>query len=141
MLKSCVTEDAELVDPTGRWQGVAGLAERIGRYQSAAPDTEVVTPSGVDAHSELVRYAWKIIDRQGHDGPPARPMPTTRGTLITPRHEPTPIPCGLSPFVGKATSRASSLHRPEPLRPVLAPIRSGRGVAAPKFGAATRSIG
>jgi hypothetical protein len=42
-------------------------------------------------------------------------------------------PSRVSCFVGKATSRASSLHRPEPLRPVLAPIRSGRGVAAPKL--------
>jgi hypothetical protein len=46
---------------------VAGLAERIGRYHSAAPNTEVVTASGVDAHNDLVRYAWKIIDRQGDD--------------------------------------------------------------------------
>jgi hypothetical protein len=49
MLERCVTDDAVLVDPTGRWEGVPGLAERIGRYQSAAPDTEVVTASGVDA--------------------------------------------------------------------------------------------
>ena len=45
---------------------MAGLAERIGRHQSAEPDTEVVTASGVDAHNDLVRYAWKIIDRYGH---------------------------------------------------------------------------
>ena len=67
LLERSVTDDAVLVDPTGRWQGVARLAERIGRYQSAAPDTEVVTASGVDAHNDLVRYAWKIIDRHGDD--------------------------------------------------------------------------
>ena len=67
ILERCVTDDAVLVDPTGRWEGVPGLAERIGRYQSAAPDTEVVTASGVDAHNDLVRYAWKIVDRQRHD--------------------------------------------------------------------------
>ena len=49
MLERCVTDDALLVDPTGRWEGVPGLAERIGRYRSVAPDTEVVTASGVDA--------------------------------------------------------------------------------------------
>ena len=37
MLERSVTDDAVLVDPAGRWEGVAGLAERIGRYQSAAP--------------------------------------------------------------------------------------------------------
>ena len=67
MLERSVTDDAVLVDPTGRWEGVPGLAERIGRYQSAAPGTEVVTASGVDAHTDLVGYAWKIVDRQGHD--------------------------------------------------------------------------
>lgn len=66
ILERCVTDDAVLVDPTGRWQGVSGLAERIGRYQAAAPGTEVVTASGIDAHNDLVRYAWKIVDRQGH---------------------------------------------------------------------------
>jgi SnoaL-like domain len=48
-LERCFTDDVVLVDPSGRWEGMAGLAERIGRYQSAAPDTEVVTASGVDA--------------------------------------------------------------------------------------------
>jgi predicted TIM-barrel enzyme len=66
-LERCLTDDAVLVDPTGRWQGVAGLAERIGRYQSAAPETEVVIASGVDAHNDLVRYAWKIVDQHGDD--------------------------------------------------------------------------
>ena len=66
-LERCLTDDAVLVDPTGRWQGVAGLAERIGRYQSAAPNTEVVIASGVDTHNDLVRYAWKIVDQHGAD--------------------------------------------------------------------------
>jgi hypothetical protein len=26
-----------------------------------------VTASGIDAHTDLVRNAWKIVDRQGHD--------------------------------------------------------------------------
>jgi predicted TIM-barrel enzyme len=67
MLERCVTNDAVLVDPTGHWQGVAGLAERIGRYQSAAPKTEVVIASGVDTHNDLARYAWKIVDQHGGD--------------------------------------------------------------------------
>jgi hypothetical protein len=31
MLEGCVTDDAVLVDPTERWEGVPGLAGRIGR--------------------------------------------------------------------------------------------------------------
>jgi hypothetical protein len=64
-LEQSVIPDVELVDPTGRWQGVAGLVDRIGHYQSAAPGTEVVTASGVDAHNNVVRYSWKIIDGDG----------------------------------------------------------------------------
>jgi hypothetical protein len=66
-LERCLSDDAVLVDPTGRWQGVAGLGERIGRYQSAAPNTEVVIASGLDTHNDLVRYAWKIISQHGDD--------------------------------------------------------------------------
>jgi hypothetical protein len=65
MLESCVTQDAELIDPTGRWKGVAGLVERIGHYHSAAPGTQVVTASGLDSHNDVVRYAWRIVDEQG----------------------------------------------------------------------------
>jgi hypothetical protein len=52
MLERSVTDDAELIDPAGRWQGIDGLAERIGFYQSAAPGTKVMPASGVDAHNE-----------------------------------------------------------------------------------------
>lgn len=65
LLELAVTEDAVLIDPTGLWEGAAGLAERIGRYQSAAPGTVVVTASDVDAHNHVVRYAWRIVDQQG----------------------------------------------------------------------------
>jgi len=51
LLELSVTGEAELVDPTGRWQGIDGLVERIGFYQSAAPGTKVVPASGVDAHT------------------------------------------------------------------------------------------
>jgi hypothetical protein len=55
MLERSVTGDAELVDPTGRREGIDGLAERIGRYQSAAPGTKVVPASDVDAHNDVMR--------------------------------------------------------------------------------------
>jgi hypothetical protein len=60
-----LTDDVELVDPTGRWLGIDGLAERIGRYHASAPGTRVVPASGVDAHNDLVRYSWSIVDPEG----------------------------------------------------------------------------
>jgi hypothetical protein len=66
-LEGSVIADVELVDPTGRWQGVAGLVERIGNYQSSAPGTEVVPASGIDAHNDVVRYSWSIVDGEGHE--------------------------------------------------------------------------
>jgi hypothetical protein len=67
LLERSVAEDAELIDPTGRWRGVAGLSERIGNYHAAAPGTAVVAASGVDTHNEIERYAWKIVDPSGAD--------------------------------------------------------------------------
>jgi hypothetical protein len=65
LLELAVTEDAVLIDPTGRWEGAAGLAERIGRYRSAAPRTMVVATSDADAHNHVVRYSWKIVNQDG----------------------------------------------------------------------------
>jgi hypothetical protein len=65
LLEHAVTEDAVLIDPTGRWEGAAGLGERIGRYHSAAPGTVVIATSDVDAHNHVVRYTWKIVDSEG----------------------------------------------------------------------------
>jgi hypothetical protein len=46
-------DHAELIDPTGRWHGIAGLSERIGNYHSSAPGTKVVSASGVDEHNGI----------------------------------------------------------------------------------------
>jgi hypothetical protein len=67
LLRRSITDDAQLVDSTGDWRGVGGFAERISRYHTLAPGTRVVPASGVDAFDQVVRYAWKIVDPQGHD--------------------------------------------------------------------------
>jgi len=67
LLERSLTADAELVDPTGRWRGVEGVSERIGNYLSSAPGTRVVPSSGVDAHHDLVRYAWSVVDGDGRE--------------------------------------------------------------------------
>jgi hypothetical protein len=65
ILQRSLTDDAELLDPTGRWQGIDGFVERIGAYQTAAPGAKVVPASGIDAHNNVVRYAWTIVDAGG----------------------------------------------------------------------------
>jgi hypothetical protein len=67
LLGQCLSDDAELIDPTGRWQGIAGLSERIGNYHSSAPGTSVVSASGIDEHNGIERYAWKIVDPSGNE--------------------------------------------------------------------------
>ena len=67
LLGRSVTEDAQLLDSTGDWRGVDGFAERIGRYRALAPGTRVVPASGVDAFDQAMRYAWRIVDSEGHE--------------------------------------------------------------------------
>jgi hypothetical protein len=67
LLQRALSAGAELIDPLGRWQGVAGISERIARYHESAPATKVVPGSGVDAHNDVERYAWKIVDPDGND--------------------------------------------------------------------------
>jgi hypothetical protein len=67
MLERAITPEAELVDPTGRWRGIDGVSERIGNYLSSAPGTRVVPASGLDAHHDVVRYAWSVMDGEGRE--------------------------------------------------------------------------
>jgi hypothetical protein len=65
LLERSLTDDAELLDPTGGSQGIEAIAERIGRYQADAPNTKVVIGSGLDAHNDVARYSWLIVDPDG----------------------------------------------------------------------------
>lgn len=65
LLQQSLTEDVELVDPNGRWQGIAGVDKRITDYQATAPGTVIVPASGVDGHNDVIRYAWKCVDSGG----------------------------------------------------------------------------
>jgi hypothetical protein len=67
LLERSIGEEAELVDPAGRWRGVAGLSERIANYHAASPGNAVLPASGVDAHNGIERYAWKIVDPSGSE--------------------------------------------------------------------------
>jgi hypothetical protein len=67
LLQRSLSDDAELVDPTGRWRGVGGFSDRIAQFHAAAPGTKVVPGSGVDAHNDVERYAWTIVDPSGNN--------------------------------------------------------------------------
>jgi len=99
ILQRSLADDAELLDPTGRWQGIDGFVERIGNYQTAAPDTTVAPASGIDAHNDVVRYAWTIVDAEGQDIWRASTSPSAQPTDGY-RSAPTP------------TGRDSVAHRP-----------------------------
>jgi hypothetical protein len=67
LLQRSLSDDAELVDPTGRWRGVDGLSERIAHYHADAPGTKVLPSTGVDAHNDVERYGWRIVDPSGNE--------------------------------------------------------------------------
>lgn len=65
LLETALTGDVELVDPRGRARGTDAIDARISSYQEAMPTTEILLDSGLDAHNDLVRYSWRIVDAAG----------------------------------------------------------------------------
>jgi hypothetical protein len=65
LLARSLTEDAELVDPSGRFQGRQAVNERIAGFSERFPGARVTITSGVDEHHGFARYAWRI---SGPDG-------------------------------------------------------------------------
>jgi hypothetical protein len=66
LLARSVTSDVEFVHPTfGRSQGSDDLAGHIASYQQAMPGTKVVLTSGIDAHNQIARYTWHVVDPAG----------------------------------------------------------------------------
>jgi hypothetical protein len=119
-------------------RGVGCTVERFDLREFARrPSGDSPTSTGGRAHGQPSRVTQRVqaLRQAGALASERLPQPRLRTHDRASSAAARDIPAGaascaqLSPFVGKATSRASSLHRPEPLRPVLAPIRSGRGVA------------
>jgi hypothetical protein len=66
LLARSVTPEVELIHPTfGRSRGIDALVEHIASYQEAMPGTEIVLTSGIDAHNQIARYTWQVVDAQG----------------------------------------------------------------------------
>jgi SnoaL-like domain len=67
LIARALTEDAELVDPSGRFQGRPAINERIARFGDRFPGARVTITSGVDEHHGFARYAWTIGGPDGHE--------------------------------------------------------------------------
>jgi hypothetical protein len=65
LLKTALTDSAELVDPRGRFQGRDAIAERICGFRDRFPGARVDITSGVDEHNGFARYDWKIFGPDG----------------------------------------------------------------------------
>jgi hypothetical protein len=66
LLARSVMSDVELVHPTfGRSLGSDALAAQIASYQHAMRGTEVVLTSEIDAHNQIARYTWHVVDSGG----------------------------------------------------------------------------
>jgi hypothetical protein len=62
LLEQSLTADAQLLGPNYLCSGTDEIVEQIGRYQVQMPGTRIVPSSGVDAHHDVARYAWRIVD-------------------------------------------------------------------------------
>ncbi len=66
LLERSLTEDAELVDPSGRWHGRQAIDERIAGFSERFPGASVTITSGIDEHHGIARYAWTITAADGN---------------------------------------------------------------------------
>jgi hypothetical protein len=60
LLERSLTEDGELVDPSGRFEGRQAVNERIAGFSDRFPGARVMITSGIDEHNGFARYAWTI---------------------------------------------------------------------------------
>lgn len=65
LLEGSVTDDCELVDPRGRFQGREGVVERITGFSQRFPGSRVSITTSVDEHNGFARYGWRIVDADG----------------------------------------------------------------------------
>ena len=60
LLARALSEDGELVDPSGRYQGRQAVNERIAGFSNRFPGARVTIISGIDEHHGFARYAWSV---------------------------------------------------------------------------------
>jgi hypothetical protein len=57
--------DAELIDPPIDGKGHAGITEMMGAVLGHYPDHRFRRTTGVDAHHNVARYGWELVDTSG----------------------------------------------------------------------------
>jgi hypothetical protein len=57
--------DAELIDPPIDGKGHAGITEMMGGVLGHYPDHRFRRTTGIDAHHNVARYGWELVDSAG----------------------------------------------------------------------------
>ena len=65
MLANVMADGGTYTDPTVRVTGFEALAIHIGTVLAANPDAKVMRVSRVDAHHDVVRFAWQMTLADG----------------------------------------------------------------------------
>jgi SnoaL-like protein len=59
------TADGELIDPPIDGRGHAGITEMMGAVLDHYPDHRFRRTTGIDAHHNVARYGWELVDTTG----------------------------------------------------------------------------
>src|SRR3954466_14506656 len=59
------TEDGSYLDPLMQGEGVDGIAGMIGAAQAQFPGHRFELSFGPDAHHDVVRFAWRLVNGEG----------------------------------------------------------------------------
>ena len=59
------TADGELIDPPIDGKGHAGITEMMGAVLGHYPDHRFRRTTGIDAHHNVARYGWELVDTAG----------------------------------------------------------------------------
>lgn len=65
LLARALSDDGELVDPSGRYQGRQAVHDRIAGFNDRFPGARVTITSGIDEHHGFARYAWTVNTADG----------------------------------------------------------------------------
>jgi SnoaL-like protein len=65
LLDQCWSNSGTYLDPRNRADGRAALASLIDTFQQRSPGASFRLASGVDAHHDVLRFEWVMLDSTG----------------------------------------------------------------------------